>query len=290
MSDKHHLSSMDHLQFHLKWGYEWCMPPNWRLERVNRYPFFWLLLKGKMEITYGGSTFILEPHQLLSGEAFEPLLAQGVSDRPLVFMSIGYEATLFRSSLTEWLGIPVICSLSEDDTLHATWRELIRQLDELQGMHTSQKEEPIQELLVLSLQFTWLYQLLRHLPLLPSGRGLTRDSRVIQACRYIQEHLTEPLSTNCIAESVYVSPNYFAALFKSELGISPAQYVRHKRLRRAQELLLSGSDPVSEIGAQTGFKDPSEFSRIFRKQFKLSPTQYRAKWRSTSLGESSGSD
>ncbi|THF74306.1 AraC family transcriptional regulator [Cohnella fermenti] len=283
MADKLHFSSIDHLQFHLKWGYEWKMPPEWRLERVNRYPFFWLVTEGTMDVIYDDRAYRLEPGSLLCAEAYLPLQAQSTSERPIGFLSIGYEADVLGTPLASWLQLPVHHALADSASLLPVWRRLIRRFDYQLSLEQG-SAEVLEQLEVLSLQYAWLHQLLRRLPMQPATASSLNDPRVDKACRHIEAHLHEELSTASIAASVHLSPNYLRTLFQRDLRLSPIDYVRHRRLRRAQELLLSGSAPISDIGEQAGYTDPAEFSRLFRKHFRLSPKQYRQKWKSSDLG------
>lgn len=284
MADKLHFSSTDYLQFHMKWGYEWKMPPDWRFERVNLYPFFWLVTEGTMDVTYDNRVYSLEAGSLFCAEAYLPLQVQGTSQGPIAFLSIGYEADLFGTSLASWLQLPVHHPLADSAGLQQAWRKLIHQFDYQLALEQG-SNEVLEQLQALSLQYAWLHQLLRRLPMQPATASSMKDARVEAACRYIEAHLREELSTASIAASVHLSPNYLRTLFQQALCLSPVEYVRHRRLRKAQEMLLSGSAPVSVIGEQAGYPDPAEFSRIFKKQFHLSPQQYRHKWKRSALGE-----
>ncbi|MDF2936795.1 MAG: transcriptional regulator, AraC family [Paenibacillaceae bacterium] len=284
MADKLHFSAVDHLQFHMKWGYEWKMPPDWRFERVNRYPFFWLVTDGTMDVVYDQHAYTLEPGSLFCAEAYLPLQIQGTSERPIAFLSIGYEADLLGASLASWLQLPAHQVLTGCADLRKAWRSLIRQFN---CRLTAEQggEEVLEHLQMLSLQYAWLRLLLGRLPMQPLAAQARIDPRVDGACRYIEAHLHEELTAATIASSVHLSPNYLRTLFLQDLHISPVDYARHRRLRKAQELLLSGSAPVSAIGELAGYPDPAEFSRIFKKQFHLSPQHYRQKWKSADLGE-----
>lgn len=284
MADKLQFSAVDHLQFHIKWGYEWTMPPDWRFERVNRYPFFWLITDGSMDVVYDHRAYTLEPGSLFCAEAYLPLQVQGTSEMPITFLSIGYEADLLGASLASWLQLPVHHVMTGYADLRQIWRSLIRQFNCRLAAEQG-GEEVLEQLQLLSLQYAWLRLLLGRLPMQPSVASARIDPRVDGACRYIEAHLQEELTSASIASSVHLSPNYLRTLFLQDLHVSPVDYARYRRLRKAQELLLSGSAPVSVIGEQAGYPDPAEFSRIFKKQFHLSPQQYQQKWKSADLGE-----
>jgi|GEM_PF-6223840 len=283
MADKLHFSSIDHLRFYLKWGYEWKMPPDWRFERINRYPFFWLVTEGTMDVIYDNRSYRLEAGSLFCAEAYLPLQVQGSSERPIAFLSIGYEADVLGTSLASWLQLPIHHTLADSANLQQIWRKLIRQLDYLLSLEPGDAVVP-EQLQVLSQQYAWLNQLISQLPIQLSTASSIYDAKVDEACRFIEAHFHEDLSTASIAASVHLSPNYLRTLFQRDLSLSPIDYVRHRMLRKAQELLLSGAAPISIVGEQAGYKDPAEFSRIFKKHFHLSPQKYRQKWKSSEMG------
>ncbi|BBH23814.1 hypothetical protein Back11_51590 [Paenibacillus baekrokdamisoli] len=92
---------------------------------------------------------------------------------------------------------------------------------------------------------------------------------------YIEEHLSEKMSINELAERLHFHPNYFIQLFKSIMGVSPIAYITKKRMEKAQKLLTTSDLTVTEIAEQVGM-DLYYFSSTFRKLISLSPTEYRA--------------
>ena len=62
--------------------------------------------------------------------------------------------------------------------------------------------------------------------------------------------------------------------FKSILGMTPMEYVRVMRLKRAVQLIENKVGNISEIAFKVGFKNPRHFTTSFRKQFNISPKEY----------------
>ncbi|HZP91446.1 MAG TPA: helix-turn-helix domain-containing protein, partial [Burkholderiales bacterium] len=60
-----------------------------------------------------------------------------------------------------------------------------------------------------------------------------------------------------------------------ELGMSPSEFARKLRLKRAHDLLVETAQPISEVALETGFADGSHFSRRFRDAYGKSPSQVR---------------
>ena len=95
------------------------------------------------------------------------------------------------------------------------------------------------------------------------------NDKVIRILDYINEHLTEDLSIDHIAEHFYLSKYYMMRLFKQETGYTIGNYISSKRLLLAKELILSGT-PALQACFDCGYKDYSTFSRAYKSLFKES--------------------
>lgn len=94
--------------------------------------------------------------------------------------------------------------------------------------------------------------------------------------RYIHEHYHQELNREKLAEIVYLTPDYLAKRFKSEVGLSIIEYINDYRIKKAQEKLLQDHESISEIAMNTGFDSISYFSTVFKKMTGISPSVYRA--------------
>lgn len=102
------------------------------------------------------------------------------------------------------------------------------------------------------------------------------DNRVRRAILLIEQHLSEPLSTDALAARMSVSRRQLERGFRQELGVSPQVFSRQLRLRYGLWLLTHTGRSVTEIGAECGFADTAHFSRQFRALFGQSPSEARA--------------
>lgn len=100
--------------------------------------------------------------------------------------------------------------------------------------------------------------------------------------RYIHEHYHQGLNRDKLAEVVYLTPDYLAKRFKSEVGLSIIEYLNEYRIKKAQEKLLQDDESISEIAMSTGFDSISYFSTVFKKMTGLSPSMYRAQHKTSS--------
>jgi len=98
-----------------------------------------------------------------------------------------------------------------------------------------------------------------------------RRSLLLQAKDFVTANLTDPaFNAGRLAEAHHISVRSLQLLFAAE-GLSPANYIRARRLAMARVLLDQGL-PVAAAGRRSGFADTATFSRAFRRQFGLSPS------------------
>ena len=95
---------------------------------------------------------------------------------------------------------------------------------------------------------------------------------------YIDEHFCEQhFSLEQISEYFSYNKKYISTLFKKQMKVGIAEYIRTLRLNRAAELLEKGEMSISEIAHAVGFSDALYFSKLFKLHAGCSPRQYRAK-------------
>lgn len=67
----------------------------------------------------------------------------------------------------------------------------------------------------------------------------------------------------------------FYRQIKEQTGMTPNEFLRTARLKRAAELLLEGRLNVSEVAYEVGFEDLSYFSKSFKSYFGMSPSVFQ---------------
>jgi AraC family transcriptional regulator len=96
-----------------------------------------------------------------------------------------------------------------------------------------------------------------------------------QTLNYIQEHLSEEITLEAIANHVGISQYYFSHLFKQSMGVSPYQYVLRQRIERAKQLLKQSDLSIAEIALECGFANQTHLTKHFRNLAGTSPKAYR---------------
>lgn len=103
-----------------------------------------------------------------------------------------------------------------------------------------------------------------------------REELIRRITDYIDQNYTQPLTLKEISEMFYISPSGLSHMFKKETGISPMQYVIHRRIGEAQTLLMDTHIPIHEIEEHLGFGSSCHFSAMFKKYIGISPKEYRS--------------
>lgn len=111
------------------------------------------------------------------------------------------------------------------------------------------------------------------------------DEKFIRSCiENIEEHISEPdYGVDELCQNVGYSRPQIYRKIKSITGLSAIQFLRSIRLKRAAQLLSSGSGmSVSEVMYAVGFDNISYFSKIFFAEFGVLPKDYKAEPKSLS--------
>jgi len=100
-------------------------------------------------------------------------------------------------------------------------------------------------------------------------------SRLVDLLRFINENLDKTLSNELLAKKYFAHPNHFIRVFKEKTGLTPAKYIKAKRMETAKRLLESTDLSIMEITEKIGLAEPTHFSRLFKEYYNLSPTEHR---------------
>lgn len=79
------------------------------------------------------------------------------------------------------------------------------------------------------------------------------------------------------AKKLGMGRTVFYQKLKSLTGLSPIDFVREMRIKRAKQLAESGEYNVSTIAYMTGFNDPKYFSKCFKKKYGVNPSEFQSK-------------
>ena len=112
-------------------------------------------------------------------------------------------------------------------------------------------------------------------PILRNYNGGLSRHQLRQVIDYINGHLDQDLGLAELAKIVQMSPHYFTRLFKQSTGLTPHQYVIHRRVERAKELLLNGELTIAEVAYSVGFANQSHLNRHLKRLLGVTPRYIR---------------
>ncbi|MDO0935333.1 helix-turn-helix transcriptional regulator [Streptomyces sp. DG2A-72] len=85
------------------------------------------------------------------------------------------------------------------------------------------------------------------------------------------------LDLDAVAAHAGYSRYHFIRAFKAAYGETPGQYLTHRRIERAEEMLRTADLTVTEICNLVGFSSLGTFSARFKARTGLTPSEYRSK-------------
>lgn len=143
------------------------------------------------------------------------------------------------------------------------FRSLIRSVEKKQltsDYHTSS--------MVFEFYMKWVSQL---------TKTTLDDAGIENVIAYINHQFFEPVTIKELASRAELSREHLTRVFKQKKGISPADYLRRRRLEASERLLLKSKYSIQEIGSACGFFSAKHFNQAFTHHYHLSPLHYRKK-------------
>lgn len=108
------------------------------------------------------------------------------------------------------------------------------------------------------------------------GLEAAKLSRVLD---YIDEHLSEKITLDALADVAELSSHHFSGAFKAMTGLPPIKFVNRRRLERARDALATTDRTISDIAHGLGFPSHSHLSTYFKRDMGTPPSQFRSDWR-----------
>ncbi len=94
--------------------------------------------------------------------------------------------------------------------------------------------------------------------------------------RIIEENLENPdFDVNMLVDKIGMSRTILYKKVNTLTNHSVANLIKNLRLKKAANIILTTSHPISEVAFMVGFNDRKHFSKEFKKVYKVSPTSYK---------------
>lgn len=100
-------------------------------------------------------------------------------------------------------------------------------------------------------------------------------SHIQRALNFIEENLAYDIRPLDIARAAGYSEYHFLRLFKETVGLTPADYIRKRRISEIVRHMSEEKRPISDIAFAFGFNSKESFIRAFKREHGILPTEFR---------------
>jgi AraC family transcriptional regulator len=99
---------------------------------------------------------------------------------------------------------------------------------------------------------------------------------ILRRCVELMEaRLEKNLRLNELAQEAGLSTSHFVRSFRESTGKTPYQFLLHRRVERARDLMRDHRASLTEVALASGFADQHHLARVFRRITNLTPSDYR---------------
>lgn len=96
------------------------------------------------------------------------------------------------------------------------------------------------------------------------------------AAEFILNNIQErSLKISDVAANLGISTRRLSFIFETHGGVSPFEFIRKERMRRAALILGQSTLSIAEIAIEVGYDNPANFSTEFKKFWEKTPTKFR---------------
>ena len=108
-------------------------------------------------------------------------------------------------------------------------------------------------------------------------------THIENALAYIEGNLKNDFSLADVAKAAGYSEYHFLRVFKQVTRLTPADYIRKRRLSEIAREADGSNRPVSDIAFEYGFNSKENFTRAFKTEHNCLPTEYKSAGNSLKL-------
>lgn len=244
---------------------------------LHHHDFYeiYMLLKGQVAYTVENHLYNMQPgdiilvnplelHQAriaMGKESYERIVLWVSTEHLKALSSAGTDlAKCFAAGHANMLRLPSSDSAS-----------LRRELERLNYLHSS--TDYGSDLLAKS-SLTRIMVELNRAAMNNSITGSWRSDQLVDGVvAYINDHFSEPLTLDDLADRFFISKYHLLRKFDEQVGTTVHRYILQKRLLIAKQQISGGVTP-SQASENCGFGDYANFYRAFRREYGVTPRQY----------------
>ncbi|MWV42124.1 helix-turn-helix domain-containing protein [Paenibacillus sp. HJL G12] len=237
----------------------------------NYYEVFYFIA-GDVSYLVEGTRYVPEPHSLL---LIAPHVFHGVkieSESPYERISLHFvpallppenQSTLLRPFHAEQGMARIYYKDLDGELFYPFFKQL---------MDARLADETIRNLVLRVRLEALLSQILMFgYSLQPRADASSSARTVSDIIAYLNDHISDSFTLDDLSAAFYISKHHLNKVFRKATGTTVGNYVVHKRVVMAQNLMLQGQT-ASEAAASVGFGDYSTFFRAYKKVLGYSPS------------------
>jgi AraC-like DNA-binding protein len=260
-------NNIDLIMYHF--GMEECEPSHFFGPAVRDHFLIHYVLEGEGTFHVDGKMYRVKENQ---GFLICPNVVtyyEAAKDNPWKYNWVGFygvkaESYLRAANLTR---ISPIFSQNKDSSIELYLREMMQ----------CSKLSTANEVRLQGLLYLFLSKLIE-----TAGEATTKEKNlkelyIKQSIEYIEKNYSRNITISNLAKFIGLNRSYLSALFKTNLNVSPQEFLICYRIRRAEEFLANIELTIGDVARSVGYEDPLTFSKIFRKVNGVSPREYRYK-------------
>ena len=106
-------------------------------------------------------------------------------------------------------------------------------------------------------------------------KGIVPTPLALQVSAWVRRHLSEPVSTEALAQDLHFSRPHLSRKFREETGMTLTDFILTRKCEEASHLLEFTDKSLTAIANYLGFSSQSHFTRVFGKYMGIPPSEYR---------------
>lgn len=100
----------------------------------------------------------------------------------------------------------------------------------------------------------------------------------IKITEYIRNHISNGITVSEIARNLGYNADYLGKYFKKIHGVGLKEYIAVRRIKLAEDLLLTTDMSIKQIAAELGYGEENLFVKFFTYHEKISPSAFKNKY------------
>lgn len=259
----------------------------YRNRESDNYPIHWhtaaeiiMPLDNIYTVIAHDTTLVLEPgdilvlppgvlHEIIAPTTGERMILQ--FDFSLLYHLQGFDSTFHL------LRPYCLVKSSQNERMQHTLRRLLIEISEEFFGRSLLREAAAYALLIqffVHIGRNYMHQE-RSIPQARNDKYYKKIDTFLKVCNYINEHCTEDIQADQLAQLAGFSKFHFSRLFRQYIGMSWYEYLNQHRIMHAEKLLIDPNLTVTEVAMRSGFGSLATFNRVFKTYKKCTPTQYK---------------